>query len=474
MFALYDIVQGNKETLKVYGPDPLDLQLTFHAAQHDSRKVAPGDLYVAIQGARSDGHTFIPDCIEAGAYGALCTRYNPELPSHFLQLVVPDPITALQNAASVRAHRQEWTTRIGITGTSGKTTTKDAIAVVLSRIAPTLKTYASYNNELGYPLTLLAMEPEHRYAVLEMGAERVGELASLCETIARPHWSVITSIGSAHLHHFGSVANVEIAKSELVQCLSPDDFAILNYDDPKVRAMAEKTAAQVLFYGLGEGATIRGTDVSSKQFPGSHFTLHIAEQSARVQLALLGRHGISAALAAAAVGYLAQVPFEEICSALETLALPQGRGVLLPGPHDSIVIDDTYNAIRESIIAMTTMMKTADLVPHGKRWAILGELLEQGVHTEEEHRATGKAIANNIDYLITIGEYAALFGEGARSAGLPASCIHHFPVVISDKAALEAAKQKVAQFVHAHATKDDVILVKGSRGVQMETLLKML
>src|SRR6266404_5412412 len=274
MITLNDILQGNEGKFCFHGPAVPDPAQVFPAAQHDSRQVGRGDLFVAIKGAHVDGHCFIPAAAQAGAGAALCSEPADDAPPDFLQIIVPDVVQALDATARVRAARQQNTIFIGITGSNGKTSTKEATAAVLSRQAPTLKTFASYNNEVGYPLTLLRLEPQHRYAVLEMGAQWVGELAWLSNTIARPDWSIITNVGAAHLEYFGSQERVAVAKSELVKVLTPQGIAILNYDDPYVRDMAAQTDARVLFYGLGEGAEVCGSDIAGDTLGGRSLTLH--------------------------------------------------------------------------------------------------------------------------------------------------------------------------------------------------------
>src|SRR5437763_8096079 len=262
MFTLNDILQGYGDKVRLQSATTPDPAQTFPSAQHDSRQVGQGDLFVAIKGAHVDGHSFIPAVARAGAGAALCTEPASDVPPDFLQIIVPNVVEALHATARVRTQRQEHTTLIGITGSNGKTSTKEATAAVLSGQAPTLKTFASYNNEIGYPLTLLRLEPQHRYAVLEMGAQWVRELEWLCNTIARPNWSIITNVGAAHLGIFGSQERVALAKSELVQALTPEGIAILNYDDLNVRGMSAKTRARVLYFGLSEGAEVRGSNIS--------------------------------------------------------------------------------------------------------------------------------------------------------------------------------------------------------------------
>ncbi|GHO65207.1 UDP-N-acetylmuramoyl-tripeptide--D-alanyl-D-alanine ligase [Ktedonobacter sp. SOSP1-52] len=475
MFELQDVMSGNQENLSIHGSLAGSKKHVFYNAQHDNRQCRQNDLFVAITGARVDGHSFIPAIARAGVTGALCTTPSEDVPDSFLQLVVPDVVKALQATARARVQRQPGTIKIGITGSSGKTTTKEAIAAVLGSVAPTLKTYASYNNELGYPLTLLRLEAEHRYAVLEMGAEWVGELRGLCETIACPDWSVITTVGAAHLKHFGSLENVAIAKSELVQVLSPEGIALLNYDDPVVRAMKEKTQARVIYYGQGDGAMVRGLHVEERGLLGSRFTLCIEDEEAPVQLRLPGSHGITTALAAAAVGYAANIPLENIRESLENLSSVQGRGEIKAsaGPNGSTLVDDTYNSIRQSIIAMTQAMQATPLVPLGKRWAVLGELLEQGEHTMDEHIVSGLALAGKIDYLVVLGDFARYFAEGAMQAGMPAEHIYVFSVDPANVSEVEDGKRAVVQLLKERVHPEDLVLVKGSRGMRMETMLSM-
>src|SRR3989440_9575656 len=215
MFTLNDILQGNDGAVHLHGASSPDPEQVFPAAQHDSRQVGRGDLFVAIKGKHVDAHSFIPEVTQLGAGAALCTDPSIEAPPEFLQIVVPDVIQALHATARVRTQRQQNTTLIGITGSNGKTSTKEAVASVLSRKAPTLKTYESYNSEIGYPLTLLRLEPEHRYAVLEMGLQSIGKLAFWGITFPTPNWAIVTIVGQANFDYFGSQNQVVIAKIEL-------------------------------------------------------------------------------------------------------------------------------------------------------------------------------------------------------------------------------------------------------------------
>ncbi len=472
MFTLNDVLQGNAGNFSL--PDSPDPAMVFRAAHHDSRQIGAGDLFIAIKGAKVDGHAFIPTAARAGALGALCTEPATDVPPDFLQIVVPDVVAALHATARVRTQRQEHTTLIGITGSNGKTSTKEAVAAVLSRKAPTLKTQASYNNEIGYPLTLLRLEPTHRYAVLEMGAQWVGELAWLCRTITSPNWSIITNVGASHLEFFKSQERVTIAKTELVQALATDGIAILNYDDANVRGMSAQTRARVLYYGTDTAATVRASAIDGNTLFGRSFILHYHGQQRQVQLHIPGEHGIAIALAAAAAGCAAEMSLDEIALALEALKPATGRGEIKPGPYGSTIIDDTYNANRQSIVAITDAMHSAPIAEGSKRWAVVGDIFELGPFARAEHHASGVALAHNVDYLVALGDKARFYVEGALEAGMPEQNTYYFCADVEDAGELEAAKRAVADLLIHEVHNGDLVLIKGSRGMRMETILEML
>ena len=476
MFTLNDVLQGNADDAvrpNLLSSAPPDPELVFRSAHHDSRQIEPGDLFVAIKGAQVDGHRFIAAAARAGAIAALCSEPATDLPADFIQIVVPDVVKALHATARTRALGQQDTVFIGITGSNGKTSTKEAVAAVLSRKAPTLKTQASYNTEIGYPLTLLRLEPQHRYAVLEMGAQWVGELAWLC-TIAAPNWSLITNVGSSHLEYFGSQERIAIAKSELVQVLAPDGLAILNYDDPNVQAMHTKTRARVLYYGTSAQADVRASTIGGDTLRGHSFTLHYQGQQVRVQLHIPGEHGITIALAAAAAGLAAEMPLEEVATALETLVPFKRRGEIKPGPNGSTLIDDSYNANRQSILAIARAMHEASIDPAGRRWAVLGDILQLGSYAQEEHHAVGQELASLVDFLVAIGEQARFYAKGALDAGMPAKHVHYYAASLENRTELEAAKRAAAQLLKEQVHSEDLILLKASLGLGMDTLLAML
>jgi UDP-N-acetylmuramoyl-tripeptide--D-alanyl-D-alanine ligase len=474
VFTLKDILQGNAGNVRVESSTTPDPVLTFREAHHDSRLIEPGDLFIARKGISVDGHRFIPAAARAGARGALCRELVGDVPPDFVQILVPDPVAALQATARVRTQRQHGTILLGITGSNGKTSTKDAVAAVLARKAPTLRTCASHNHEIGYPQTLLRLEPQHRYAVLEMGAQWVGELTWLCKTVATPHWSLITNVGSSHLEFFGSQERIALAKSELVQVLAPGGIAILNFDDVNVRAMAEKTQARVLFYGQGEGAEVRAEQIGGDILTGLSFTLRYHEQRQHVRLRLPGEHGVSIALAAAAAGCAAEISLEEIAIALEALVPAKGRGEIRPGPNGSTIIDDTYNANRQSILAIIRAMRASTRYSSGRKWAVLGDIFELGPFARDEHLACGAALASTVDYLVAIGEQARFYLEGAVAEGMPEHHVYYFAAEVEQRAHLEDAKRAAADLLLDQVRPGDLVLLKGSRGMRMETLLPLL
>jgi len=473
MFTLNDILVGNVDSFRLVTSGQIDREQVFAEAHHDSRMLKPGDLFLARKGEAADGHRFIPNAAQAGAGAVLCSEPASDVPADFLQIVVPDVLKALHATARTRAQRQTGTIFIGITGSNGKTSTKDAVATVLSKQAPTLKTFASYNHELGYPQTLLRLEPQHKYAVVEMGAQWVGELRWLSETIACPNWSIITNVGAAHLGYFGSQENVVKAKSELVQVLAPEGVAILNYDDPNVRAMREQTQAKVLYYGLSPDADIYADEIMGDPLSGLSFTLNYQYVQRRVELHLPGEHSVMTALAAAAAGVAAEIHLDTICAALEELRPPAGRCEIKSGPNGSTLIDDTYNANRQSILAALKDMQGSKLGRKGKRWVVLGDIFELGEYARQEHLESGEAIADVADYLVAFGDQARFYVEGALHAGMKPEQTYYFSANVEDAGELEAAKRAAADLLIHDVHAEDLVLLKGSRGMRTETMLRM-
>lgn len=440
----------------------------------DSRLVGPGQLFVALRGTQTDGHRFIASAVEAGASAVLCATPDATATARQVpQLIVPDPLAVLQQLARARLARQPETVVIGITGSAGKTSTKEAVATLLAMRAPTLKTPASFNTETGLPLTVLGLEPEHRFAVLEMGAQWVGEIAMLCG-IAPPHIGLVTLVGPAHLEYFGSVERVALAKSELVRALPASGIAVLNADDPRVRAMAGLTAARVVFYGRGPRAAVRALRLSGDPLRGLAFTLAYAGQQTRVRLGIPGEHGVSTALAAAAVALQCGLTLEEVARGLATLRPAKRRGELKPGLHGSLLIDDSYNANRQSVIAALRLLRAGHVPAGARRWAVLGDMLELGTYAPAEHTLVGTAAAETADELVAVGEHAQAVVVAARAAGMAPARTHTFDAAGDDAAALARARQAAAALVGERLGPGDLVLVKGSLGVGMDAVVAAL
>ena len=450
-------------------------RVTFAEVVIDSRQVVPGALFVALPGEHTDGHEFVADAVARGAAGALVHRdldLNPrptvvdarhKIDATLLTQVAPpvlirveETLPALQTIAGHWRARHAVKT-IGVTGSVGKTTTKESIAAVLSQRYETLKSEGNLNNEIGLPLTLLRLEPRHQRAVLEMGMYAQGEIAALA-ALARPSIGVVTNVGPSHLSRLGSLEAVADAKAELVEALPADGVAILNADDPFVRAMAERTAATVFTYGLDHSADLWADHVESLGLDGISFWLHYAGEALFVKVPLLGRHSVHTALAAAAVGLVDGLTWQEILDGLQD---PKGqlRLVVVPGINDSTLLDDTYNASPASMLAALNLL--ADL--NGRKIAVLGDMLELGDFEAEGHEKVGVRAAAVVDHLVAVGRLGRSIGEAALQAGLSEAQVHF---AADNAAAIEILRRIIEP--------GDMVLVKGSRALQMEEIVAAL
>jgi UDP-N-acetylmuramoyl-tripeptide--D-alanyl-D-alanine ligase len=438
----------------------------------DSRQVGPGDVFVALRGENTDGHRFVDDAFSRGAIAALIDR-DVEIDATVVdvrsgQTMPPatslpvcfrtvDVLTALQSLARWWRSRFPALRVVGITGSVGKTSTKQLTAAVLSRNFNVLKTEGNLNNEIGLPQTLLGLTGRHQRAVLEMGMYARGEIAALC-SIAQPSIGVVTNVGPVHLERLGTIEAVAQAKSELVEALPGDGVAILNYDEPLVRQMAGRTRAQVLFYGLDPGAELWADNITSEGLEGVYFDLHYHDEALHVQVPLLGRHSVHTALRAAAVGVVEGLGWDQIVEGLRDRGA-QLRLVAVPGPNGSTILDDTYNASPASTIAALNLLEDLG----GRKIAVLGDMLELGSYTEEGHRKVGLRAIDVADILVTVGKLGAMIGEEARRNGMPA-----------DRVRICASNEEAIQFLMDVILAGDMLLVKGSRGLHMEEIVAAL
>lgn len=452
MIRLADVLTGTGGTLV----GDLEQDFMFNRVVHDSRSIRSGDLFVAIKGENLDGHAFVDDAVQHGAAAALVSaewqqsQSEPQLP----MVMVPDTLQALQNLAAY--WRGIFRLRVvGITGSIGKTSTKEVVAAVTGATHNVLRSRGNYNNEIGLPLSVLEITPDTDIAVLEMGgAYAFGEIAQLAE-IARPDIGIVTNVTHSHLSRMGSLDAIARTKVELIESLPEHGLAILNIDDERVRAMSEHANCRVLFYGLDAGAYLRAVDLESRGAEGTSFTLIRGDQRNRVNIPLMGLHSVHTALAAFAVGYELGLDLSDMILGLETPEI-QLRLLLTPGVNGSTILDDHYNSNPKSSFAALALLE--DLTAT-RRIAVLGDMLELGDYEEEGHRLVGRRVIDVVDALYTLGPRARIISDEAvsRKPSLP---VFHF----DDKPSMVAALRQALR-------PGDLVLVKGSRGLQMETVV---
>jgi UDP-N-acetylmuramoyl-tripeptide--D-alanyl-D-alanine ligase len=429
----------------------------------DSRAAVPGSLYVARVGEALDGHRFVGPAAAAGAVAALTARPVPELPC----VVVPDVQAAFAALARAVIDASPDLTVIAITGSSGKTSTKDLLAVVLRDLGETVAPEGSYNGEVGVPLTVCRVTPQTLYLVVEMGARGIGHIAYLCG-IAPPRIAVVLNVGTAHVGEFGSREAIGRAKAELVEALPPDGVAVLNADDPVVSAMAELMPVRSVQVGTAASADVRGSDVELDGAGRAAFTLHAAGGEAPVRLAGYGEHHVANALAVAAVALEVGMPLGRVAQAL-TDARPASRWRMevTERPDGLTVVNDAYNANPDS---MRAALKALAAMGHagesdgaaGRRrtWAVLGEMLELGPESIAQHDAVGRlAVRLNISHLVAVGEGARPIDSGARQEG---SWGQESAWVVDTDAAYELLSEQLRG--------GDVVLFKSSRDAGLRWL----
>jgi len=421
----------------------------------DSRVVHDGELFVALPGERTDGHAFLADAVARGAAALIVSRPIPD-PGALGDVTivrVADPLAALGAVASAWRRRFDPLV-VGVTGSIAKTSTKEAVAAVLAARFRTLRNEGNLNNEIGLPLTLLRLGPEHEAAVLEMGMYVGGEIADLAR-MAEPRIGVVTAVQPVHLSRIGSIEAIEQAKGELLEALPADGRAILNADDPIVRRMGSRSIAPSLSYGFAGAADIGAEDVETAGVDGMRFTLRTDAGRAPVALPTLGRLSVHNALAGAAVGRAAGLSLDRIVAGIEAGWSAPHR-VQLVRLGDVTLVDDTYNASPRSVEAALELL--ADLP--GRRGAVLGEMLELGDAHEAGHREVGEAAARTVDWLVVVGEGAAGIAEGAEAAGLDPARITRLP---DAEAALDVLPPRLRD--------GDVVLLKASRGIGLDRVV---
>jgi len=466
------------EALTAVRPEGLEQDITTTVI--DSRKAEPGALFVAFEGEEADGHDYVADAFSHGGVAAMvekdvnvdaslvdlreassvATGLDVRANAWSLPLVlrVDSTLEALQGVATFWRRSQDRLRVVGITGSVGKTTTKELTASVLAQRYNTIKSEASYNNEIGLPLTVLRLTSQHQRAVLEMGMYDVGEISDLAR-IGQPQVGVVTIVRPVHLERAGSFQRIVEAKTELIEALppAPEGTAILNYDDENVRQMATATEARILTYGLSPNADLWADRIEGLGLRGIRFRLHYEGETVHVKLPLLGRHSVHTALRATAVGLVEGLSWEEIVVGLRSVEpSAQLRLYAVEGPQGATILDDTYNASPASTIAALNLLKELK----GRRIAVLGDMLELGHYEQEGHEKVGMRALEVADVLVTVGDLGRIIGETAVRWGMSQNRVH---TVGSNDGAIDLLESIVKE--------GDVILVKGSRALKMEEIV---
>jgi UDP-N-acetylmuramoyl-tripeptide--D-alanyl-D-alanine ligase len=420
----------------------------------DSRTVAPGELFFAVKGERLDGHDFVTAALERGAVAAVVRKDQLHRFSVKTRLLaVDDTLIALQTLAT--AVRKLWgKPLVGVTGSAGKTTTKEAIAHVLGARWRVLKSEGNFNNHFGLPLMLLKLEPEHDVAVIEMGMSHAGEIRALAK-IAQPEIGVVTNVAPVHLEFFDSIAGIARAKYELIESLSATGTAVLNADDEYVSQFGRDFKGKVITYGTRSTADVRAENPQTRGAEGSEFDVVVAGAREHARLPLVGEHNILNALAAVAVGLARGLRPPEAVAALATLTPPDKRGQVLQVGNIT-VINDCYNSNPKALSAMVDALAA---MKAGRRIVIAGEMLELGPAGEEMHRAAGQHIGEKkIDILVGVRGLAQAMVEGVRRAGAHAEFV--------------VTPEEAGEWLAREARDGDVVLLKASRGVKLEKALE--
>ncbi len=416
----------------------------------DSRSVQSGELFIPLRGDNFDGHEYLTKAVQRGAAACL----SEEMIGGLLVPVVKvnDTLKALGDlAAAVR--RQYAGPVVGITGTSGKTTCKEMLSSILANLGEGRKSAGNFNNLIGVPLTLFGLQPEHRWAVVEMGMSDRGEIARLAE-IAAPQLGIITNVGAGHLENLGGISGVARAKGELFINLPRDGVALINADDHEVRQLPVANGVRRVSYGTGPEVDVRATRITTHE--GSvGFDLNIGGKSQIVRLPLPGQHNVSNALAAAAAAMVLGVDLAGIVSGLESFQSCPGRMELIQLTDNIVLLDDSYNANPLSVHAALDAVH--DLGYPGRCIAVLGDMLELGASAPELHQDVGAMAAKRVDWLLTIGEFAGETAQGAKAAGMPKQRV----ITTESHDELISRLQELLQA-------GDQVLIKGSRGMRME------
>lgn len=443
----------------IHADGEFDTSLEAVGYSIDSRTVGAGELFFAVKGERLDGHEYVQAALADGAVGAVVSNrwMVPAEVDETKLLRVADcedcVLLALQKLA--RAVRREWGGRvIGVTGSAGKTTTKDAVAQVLGAKFMVLKSHGNLNNGFGLPLQLLKLEREHEVAVIEMGMNHAGEIAALAK-IAEPDWAVVSNVGPVHLEFFADgIAGIARAKYELIEALPADGVAVLNFDDEYVKEFGRGMGERAVFYGMGEGAEVRAVHVSEIGAEGVIFTVEAHGERASVQLQMLGRHNVPNALAAIAVGLRSGMSLGECAAAVGEMRAGEKRGEVIEW-RGAMLINDCYNSNPRALDAMVDALMA---MPGERHIVVAGEMLELGLEGEALHTVCGRRMAERgVTRLVGVRGQAESMVKAARAAGVEAEFV--------------ADAEAAGEWLQANVQAGDAVLLKASRGVRLERAL---
>lgn len=429
-----------------------DKGLTFAGVSTDSRSLKPGELFVALRGETFDGHQYVAQALEAGAAGVIVDSGAEAVESGTV-ILVTDTRKALQNLAAF--HRRRFSIPIvAITGSNGKTTTKDLTAAALASRFRVLKTEGNFNNDIGLPLTLLKLTAEHEAAVVEMGMRGLGEIAELV-AVAQPTAGIVTNVGETHIELLGSVENIARAKGELVDGIMPEGFVVLNADNPYVSAMAARAKGRIIFYGIDSPSQVSARQIRTQGLTTSFLCICQGEEFS-VEIPAVGRHNVYNSLAAIAAARELGLTAEEITSGLASFQ-PSAMRQHIETRGSYTIINDAYNA---SPLSMASALETLREVAAGRTVAVLGDMLELGSVAEEAHSRIGAlAAAGGASVVVTVGSLARFIAQAAADGGAEAvACETHGQAIDELRRLLKPG---------------DTILVKGSRGMKMEQIMAL-
>ncbi|MGB3904101.1 MAG: alanine racemase [Anaerolineae bacterium] len=424
---------------------------------YDSRILKPGELFLAVKTEKADGHDYIEEVCQDGAAGVLC-QAEMDLSRYGVTCIQVDDTQRALTQWARHVLSNSRTEVIGVTGSTGKTSSKEAIAAVLRRRFRVFKNFGNYNDRYGLPIALGRLLPEHEKAVLEMACDSFGEIEDLSR-MTSPRVGVVTTVNHTHLEYLGTLDNIAQEEGRLVEALPEEGYAILNYDDPRVRAMIDRTAAQVITYGTSPGADVRGSAIEGTQ-EGIQFQIHHQGAEYEAAVSLLGKHSVYTALAAAAVGIAYGVGWEDTLEALSCLQRMKGRLNPLPGINGSLLLDDTFSASPASTLAALDVLEELE---GEKKFAILGDMLRLGNYEEEGHREVGRRVAEVADVLVTKGDRARLIASEAQRSGLG-----------PDRVFITYGTEDTVRSVMNMIDPRDVVLIKGALETRMEEVVEKL